>query len=130
MQTKTTALRARCALGAAAVACTLFAGNLAAGSGTVTVAIPVSTDGLDARRAADAQKLYERIEYAAYVACTRSNRVGLAPSPDPKGCSEKALADAVRSANLPLLTQAYLGAHSVREAMAQGIKMPGEIAAK
>jgi UrcA family protein len=130
MYTKTTALRARCALGAAAVACALIAGNVAADSGTVTVAIPVSTDGLNASRAADAQKLYERIEYAAYVACTRGNRVGLAPSPDPKGCSEKALANAVRSANLPLLTQAYLAAHSVREAMAQGIKMPGEIAAK
>jgi hypothetical protein len=79
---------------------------------------------------AGAREFYQRLNIAAYVACTRANRVGLAPSPDPRGCSEKALAEAVRSANVPLLTQAYLATHTVREAMASGIRLPPEMAAK
>jgi hypothetical protein len=57
-------------------------------------------------------------------------RVDLAPSPDPQGCYEKALGNAVRSAHLPLLTQAYLETHTLREAAARGIDLPVMIAAK
>jgi UrcA family protein len=130
MNTKTAALSARCILGAAAVACTLFASVGVAEDREVTVAIAVNGQGLDLSQPEGAQKLYMRIKNAAYVACTRANRVGLAPSPDPTGCSEKALADAVRSANAPLLTRAYLATHTLREASVRGIEVPPEIAAK
>ena len=115
-------------LGAALVACTLFAGNVAANE--VTVAIQVSTQGLDVSQPGGAQKLYWRLQHAARVACTSGNRVGLAPSPDPQGCREKALADAIRAANLTLLTQVYLASHSLREAAAHGIDVPVQVAAK
>jgi UrcA family protein len=129
MYTKTAAVSAWSVLGAA-VACTLFAGNVAARDHEVTVAIRVSTQGLDLSQPADAQKFYVRLKYAADVACTRSDRVGLAPAADPKACYEKALADAIRSANVPLVTQIYLATHTVREAAAHGIGVPAEVAAK
>ncbi len=121
---------ARSILAAAAIAGTLFAGSVAADDHEVIVAIRVSAHGLDLSQPAEAQQLYQRLEYAAYVACTRANRVGLAPSPDARDCSEKALANAVRSVNLPLLTRAYLGKHTLREALAYGIETPAELAAK
>ena len=96
----------------------------------VTVAIQVSTRGLDLSQPAGAQKLYWRLQHAAREACTSGNRVGLAPSPDPTGCREKALADAIRSANLTLLTQVYLASHTLREAAAHGIDVPVQMAAK
>src|ERR1035438_8133007 len=108
MYSKTVAMSARRVLGAAAVACTLLAGNVAAKGHDVTIAIHVSTQGLDLRQPAGAQKFYARIEHAAEVACTHGNRADLEPLADPVGCYEKALADAIRSANLPLLTQVYL----------------------
>jgi UrcA family protein len=117
-------------LGAAAIVYTLIAGSTEAADHSVVVAIPANGEGLDLRQPAAAQMLYERVEYAAYVACTRGNRVGLAPAADPKGCYEKALADAIRSANVPLLTQAYLATHSLREASARGIDVLSQIAAK
>lgn len=115
-------------LGAAAVACTLFAGSVAAKD--VTVAIQVSTQGLDLSQPAGAQKLYWRLLQAARIACTHGNRVGLEPSANPQDCREKALADAIRSANLPLLTQAYLETHTPREAAAHGIDVAVRVAAK
>ena len=129
MYTKTTAMSAWPVLGAAIAACTLFAGSVAAKDDAVTVSIQVSTRGLDVRQPRGAQKLYWRLQYAARVACTHANRVGLAPSPDP-GCREKALADAIRSANLTLLTQIYLASHTLREAAAYGIDVPVQVAAK
>jgi UrcA family protein len=130
MYTKTAAMSARCVLGAAALACTLFAGTGVAEDRKVIVAIQVNSQGLDLNQPAGAQKLYMRLKEAAYVACTRANRVGLAPSPDPVGCSEKALGDAIRTVNAPLLTQAYLATHTLREASARGIEVPAQIAAK
>jgi UrcA family protein len=130
MYTKTAAMTARCVLGAAAIACTLFAGNVAARDHEVTVAIHVSTLGLDLSQPAGAQKFYARLKNAADDACTRGDRVGLAPSPNPKACYEKALADAIRSANVPLVTQIYLETHTLREASAHGVGVPAEIAAK
>jgi UrcA family protein len=130
MYTKTAALHVRCALAAAAVACALLTGVAVADQGNVVVGIPVSRQGLDLNDPAGARELYQRLNYAAYVACTRANRAGLAPSPDPRGCTEKALAAAVLSAHQPLLTQAYLAKHTVREALANGFELPAQMASK
>jgi len=130
MYTKTAVMRARSVLGAAAVACTLFAGSVAAKDHEVTVAIHVSTQGLDLRQPAGAHEFYTRLQRAARVACTHGNRVDLAPVPDPEGCYEKALGDAIRSANVPRLTQVYLVTHTLGEAAARGIDVPAQMAAK
>jgi UrcA family protein len=130
MYTKTAAMTARCFLGAAVVACTLFAGSVVASDRVVTVAIHVSTRGLDLSQPAGAQRFYMRLRHAADEACTRGDRVGLAPASNLKACYEKALADAIRSANMPLVTQFYLATHTLREAAAHGIGIPAELAAK
>ena len=130
MYTKTAVLRARFVLGAAAVACTLFAGNVAASDHGVTIAIHVSTQGLDLGQPAGAHEFYRRLRHAARVACTHGNRVDLAPALDPEGCYEKALGDAIRSANVPLVTQFYLVTHTLGEAAARGIEVPAQMAAK
>ena len=129
MYTKTAVMSARSVLGAAAVACTLLAGNVAASDHGITVAIHVSTQGLDLSQPAGAQQFYTRLQHAARVVCTHGNQVGLAPSPDPEGCYEKALGDAIRSANVPLLTRVYLETHTLREAAARGIDVPAQVAA-
>ena len=130
MYTRTTARSAWPVFGAAVAACTLFAGSVAAKDDAVTVSIQVSTQGLDVSQPRGAQRLYWRLQHAARVACTRGNRVGLAPSPDPEGCREKALADAIRAANLTLLTQIYLATHTLQQAAARGIDVPVQVAAK
>src|ERR1700730_16886324 len=130
MYTKTAVMSARSILGAAAVACTLFAGNVAASDQRITVAIHVSTQGLDLSQPAGAREFYRRLQYAAWQVCAPGYRVALEPSPNPKGCSEKALGAAIRSANVPLVTQAYLETHTLREAAARGIDVPAQIAAK
>ena len=130
MYTRTAVMSIRSGLGAAAVACTLFAGNVAAEGRQVIVAIHVGTQGLDLSQPAGAQQFYTRLQRAARVACTHGNRVDLAPVPDPEGCYEKALGDAIRSANMPLLTQVYLATHTLREAAARGIDVPVQVAAK
>ena len=130
MDTKTAVMSARSVLSAAAVACTLLAGSVAASDHAVTIAIHVSTQGLDLRQPSGAHQFYTRLERAARVVCTHGNRVDLAPAPDPEGCYEKALGDAIRSANVPLLTQAYLETHTLREAAARGIDVPAQMAAK
>jgi UrcA family protein len=118
------------ALGAAAIACSLFAGNVAAQDHKVIVAIHVSRQGLDLTQPADAQTFYTRLKNAAWVACTRGNRVDLVPSENSGACTEKALAGAVRSADVPQLTQVYLATHTLRQAAALGIDVPAQIAAK
>jgi hypothetical protein len=40
------------------------------------------------------------------------------------------LGEAIRSANLPLLTQAYLETHTFRQAAVYGIQVPAPVAAK
>jgi UrcA family protein len=117
-------------LGAAAIACPLFAGNVAAQEHKVIVVIHVSTQGLDLSQPADARTFYMRLENTAWVACTRGNRVNLVPSDNPGRCAEKALAGAIRSASVPTLTQIYLGNHTVAQATALGILVPAQIAAK
>jgi UrcA family protein len=94
----------------------MFAGSVLAKDSAVTVALRVSAQGLDLSRPADAQTFYKRLKAAATVVCTHGDRVDLVPSDDPKGCYEKALADAIRSAKAPLLTQIYLASHTVQGA--------------
>jgi hypothetical protein len=64
------------------------------------------------------------------VVCTHGNRVDLEPDPTPQDCYEKALGNAIRSVNVPLLTQVYVATHTFREAAARGIDVPAQIAAK
>ncbi len=130
MSTKAAIRRAHFVLGAAALACALFAGNVAATEHTVIVTIHVSTHGLDLSLPPGAREFYARVRHAAWVACTHANRVDLAPSPNPQSCYEKVLADAIRSADVPLLTQAYLNTHSIEEAVARGIALPTQAATK
>jgi|HubBroStandDraft_3_1064219.scaffolds.fasta_scaffold13807_3 UrcA family protein len=114
----------------AAVACTLFADSVAAAGHEFIVAFRVSTKGLDLSQLAGAQRFYQRLQYAAGEVCKPDVRVALEPVADPKGCMEKALADAIRSANQPLLTQVYLETHTLQEAAARGIEVAGQVAAK
>jgi len=129
MYTKPAATGARILLGAATVACMLFAGSVSAGDKTVTIALQVSSEGLDLSQPNDAQTFYTRIERAARVVCTHGNRVDLTPLVYLKGCYEKAIGDAVRAANKPMLTQIYLTNHTLRDAAVYGIQ-PVQVAAK
>ncbi len=128
MYTKTIVMSAWPVLGAGVVACVLFAGSVAAKE--VTVAIQVVTQGLDLSQPAGAKEFYGRLKKAAWIVCTHGNRIDLQPSPDRQGCYEKALGDAIRSANVSLLTQVYLETHTLREAAARGIDVPVQVAAK
>ena len=130
MYTKTAVINAWSVLGATIVACMFFAGAVAAEGSTVSVAIRVSTLGIDLREPAGARQLYRRLKNAAWIACTRANRVGLEPSPNPEACSEKALGEAILSAQMPLLTQVYLETHTLHEAAAHGIDVTVQMAAK
>jgi UrcA family protein len=128
MYPKTAVMTAGPIFGAAMVACALFAGDVVARD--VTVAYQVSSKGLDLRQPAGAREFYGRLKKAAWIVCTHGNRVDLQPSPDRQGCYEKALGDAIRSANVSLLTQVYLETHTLREAAARGIDVPVQVAAK
>jgi hypothetical protein len=108
-------------LWATIVVSALFAGNALAASHSVIVSAPINTSGLDLSRPADV-----RTEYL----CGSSNRVGLAPADDPKGCYEIALGDAIRSARLPMLTQLYLNTHTLKEATARGIEIPPQVSVR
>lgn len=132
MYTKTgvMSMSARALLGAATVACALFAGAVAAKDYKVTVALHVSTQGLNLSQPADAQAFYTRLQNAAWVACTRGNRVNLVPVDDVKGCYEKALGGAIGAAKAPTLTQIYLATHTLQEAAAHGIEIPAQVAGR
>jgi len=118
-------------VGAATVVCTLFAGNVAAKDKIVTVAIHVSAQGLDLNQPVDAHTFYTRLQNAAWVACTRGeDRVDLVPVDPLKSCYEKALGNAVHASNKPLVTQIYLADHTLQQAAAYGIEVPGQLAAK
>jgi UrcA family protein len=117
-------------LGATVIAWTLFAGSVAAEDQEFTVAYRVTTQGLDLSRPAGAHEFYSRLKHAAEVVCTHGMRVDLKPVADPNGCYERALADAVRSAHMPLVTQVYLATHTLQQAAALGIDLPVQMAAK
>ena len=130
MYAKAAVTRARLLVGSTCIVCTLFAGNVAARDKHVTVAIQVRTQGLDLSQPADARTFYTRLANAAWVACTRGNRVDLLPADDLKSCYETALGGAVRSANSPMLTQIYLATHTGDDAAKHGIEVPPQVAAK
>jgi UrcA family protein len=108
----------------------LFVGNAVAAGRTVVVSAPVDTSGLDLSRPTDVGRLYRRFQYTARYVCGSSIRVGLAPAEDPKGCYERALANAIRSAKLPMLTQLYLDTHTLQEAAARGMEVPPQVSAR
>jgi UrcA family protein len=108
----------------------LLAGNAVAASHSVIVSAPINTSGLDLSRPADVRTLYRRVKGTAEYLCGTSNRVGLAPVGDPKGCYEMALGDAIRSARLPMLTRLYLNTHTLQEAAARGIEIPPQVSAR
>jgi UrcA family protein len=96
----------------------------------VTVAVHVSFHGLDLNQPADAQTFYSRVQNAAKVVCTSGHQLRLEPVDDYKTCYENALASAIRSVHVPLLTQMYLETHTLRQAEAAGIDLPPQLAAK
>ena len=130
MYTKAVVMNAWPVLGAALVACPLFADSVAAKDQEFTVAYQVGTQGLDLTQPAGAHELYSRLKHAAEVVCTHGMRVDLKPVADPKGCYEKALVSAVRSVNLMLITQVYLQSHTLQQAAAFGIDVPMKVAAE
>jgi UrcA family protein len=130
MYTKIAVISAHFTLSAVAIAGILFAGSVAAQGHDVTVAIHVSTQGLDLHSPVGAQEFYGHLKHAADVACTHGNRVDLKPPSDPVACYEKALGEAIRAVNLPFVTQAYLETHTLRQAAAYGIEAPARVAAK
>jgi UrcA family protein len=87
----------------------------------ITVKIPVNKAGLDVNTPDGAKRLYRRVAFAADLACTGGNRVGLERVDNYRVCYEESLAAAVRSANLPRLTQVYLAKHSPSNAAAPRI---------
>lgn len=115
---------------ATTVACTLASAPVAAADRAGTVEIHVSSQGLDLRQPADVKTLYTRIRNAAFVACTRSDRVGLEPVADQRAGEDNALSTAVRGAKMALLTQVYLAAHTPSEAAAHGIGAGAQLAAE
>ncbi len=115
---------------ASAAVCAILSAPVQANDQEFIVAYRVSTQGLDLDQPAGAHEFYSRLKHAAEIVCTHGMRFYLAPPPDPKGCYEKALGNAVRSANSPLLTQIYLETHTLREAAAQEIAVPVQMAAK
>jgi UrcA family protein len=112
------------------VAGVLSVGVAGANDHKVTVAVPVNAQGLDLSQPADAQAFYARLQQAAYVVCTHGNRVDLVPADNEKTCYEKALGNAIRAAKQPMLTQLFLQSHTLQEALARGIQVPAEVAAK
>jgi UrcA family protein len=131
MNSKAPVLNTRPSACAALVAvCAILSAPVQAKDQDIIVGYRVTTQGLDLSQPSGAHEFYSRLQHAAEVVCTHGMRMDLLPSPDPKGCYERALGNAVRSANLPLLTQVYLETHSLREAAAQGIDVPVQMAAK
>jgi UrcA family protein len=120
----------RLLIGTAALACALLTGTATAGDRTVTVALRVNSAGLDLSQPADARTFYMRLENAAWVACTRGDRVDLVPTDDLKGCYEKALGSAVRATGVALVTQAYLASHTYAQAASHGIAIPSQVAGR
>jgi UrcA family protein len=120
----------RLLIGAAALACALLTGTAAAKDPAVTVALRVNSAGLDLSQPADARTFYMRLENAAWVACTRGDRVDLVPTDDLKGCYEKALGSAVRATGVALVTQAYLASHTYAQAASHGIAIPSQVAGR
>lgn len=107
-----------------ALGCLLAARGSFAANPPFNVAIHVDAQGLDLNQEEGARKFYQRIKYAAWVACTHADRVGLEPVADPLRCADQSLSKAVRSASMPALTRIYLETHTLQQASAAGITVP------
>ena len=97
---------------------------------TFTVAVNVSSRGLDLSKPTGVQAFYRRVQRAAEIVCTQPNRVGLVRVDDYESCYQKALANAIRSLKVPSLTGMYLEDHTLNQAKAAGIDLPPQVAAK
>lgn len=99
-------------LAAAAVA-TLFAGSAMAE--TKTAAVPTGNVNFNSR--ADVNALFTKVELAAQSVCSYSSKNRYVAQPD-RACVDRALAQAVASANRPMLTAAYQARGAGASAMA------------
>ena len=88
-------------LAAAAVA-TLMAGQALAE--TKTAEVPTANVNFNSR--ADVNSLFTRVELAAQSVCRTDSKNKYVAQPD-RACVEQAVAQAVQSANRPMLTAAY-----------------------
>jgi UrcA family protein len=113
-----------------AVSCTLGANTTRADTPLITVAIHVNAKGLDLTQEQGTRKFYQRIEFAAWVACNHADRVGLSPVEHPMQCADQSLASAIRSASMPALTRIYLETHTPQQASVAGISLPLSAAAR
>jgi UrcA family protein len=129
MNARTTLFGTRAVLAVTALSCA-FAGTALAADHDVTVARPVSAEGLDLSQPKDARTYYERLANAAWVVCTRGDRADLLPADDRNACYEKALGNAVRVARVPLVTQLYLTTHTLADAARYRIQVPSEVAGR
>ncbi len=87
----------------------------------VAIHIVASGAGLDRSRPSDVREMYRRVARAANIACGHGNRVDLEPVGDFAGCVDRAITAAVRSANLPALTEVYLAHHGSPDAADHGV---------
>jgi UrcA family protein len=129
--TKSTSIRRVHSLIAIAtlVACAPFSGPARAKDHTVDVTLRISTAGLDLGQPSGAEQLYGRLQHAAIIVCTHGMRVDLEPVAHFTLCYENAIGEAVRSANIPRLTQVYLRTHSPQDAAIRGIDV-GRVAVR
>ena len=130
MDIKTVASSTWLLLCAATLIGTFAGGVVRASEYTFTVAVNVSSRGLDLNRPEDVQAFYRRVQRAAEIVCTQPNRVGLVRVDDYESCYQKALANAIRSLKVPSLTGMYLEDHTLNQAKAAGIDLPPQVAAK
>jgi UrcA family protein len=87
----------------AAAAATANAGESSAYARTATVYVA----DLDLSKTADAHVLYERITYAAWAVCTEDEPLAFEGRRQWRECVTTAVADAVASADAPLLTAVH-----------------------
>jgi len=117
-------LASQTCLGIAALAASVLLAGRVQAANTVPIKVTVNTAGLDLSQEAGIRALYSRLKNAADAVCNNLYRVGLQPVPDYANCYEQALGAAIQSVNQPQLTQVYLGAHSLKDATAHGVKVP------
>jgi UrcA family protein len=94
---------------AAAAVAALLGGQAFAADASTSVA--VNTQGVNYNDRAAVQQLYTRINVAAVKACETPSQNRYIRQAD-QSCVDKAVADAVRKTDRPLLTAAYQGAVS------------------
>jgi UrcA family protein len=115
---------------AAAAACAVLSVAAQAEELIFMVQATVATAGLDLSQPADARELYTRLSKAAGTVCSDRSRVDALPVADFASCYQKALGDAVRSANRTQLTLVYLQTHTLQDAANRGIGVPTLVVAK